>query len=186
MGEKKSREEPSRRVAYGATLPAFEVSGMKETASFSSLLDSCPSPRGSSSPSLASSSSSFSSPFFPSSFELESFTHETSYNPSFQVARLVFRTLETTTATAGKTLAKHRSNQLAAEKFWTKFDVGWILFFFSFFFRSAVISHSYRIVTTNREIYIYFRPFLFYSPLEKLEGPISRSDSLPWNGAETE
>lgn len=160
---------------------------MKETASFSSLLDSCPSPRGSSSPSLASSSSSsFSSPFFPSSFELESFTHETSYNPSFQVARLVFRTLETTTATAGKTLAKHRSNQLAAEKFWTKFDVGWILFFFSFFFRSAVISHSYRIVTTNREIYIYFRPFLFYSPLEKLEGPISRSDSLPWNGAETE
>lgn len=38
---------------------------------------------------------------------LESFTHETSYNPSFQVARLVFRTLETTTATAGKTLAKH-------------------------------------------------------------------------------
>lgn len=161
---------------------------MKETASFSSLLDSCPSPRGSSSPSLASSSSSFSSPFFPSSFELESFTHETSYNPSFQVARLVFRTLETTTATAGKTLAKHRSNQLAAEKEnsgQTSMLVG-SFFSFSFFFGSAVISHSYRIVTTNGEIYIYFRPFLFYSPLEKLEGPISRSDSLPWNGAETE
>lgn len=39
------------------------------------------------------------------SSSLESFTHETSYNPSFRVARLVFPTLETTTA--GKTLAKH-------------------------------------------------------------------------------
>lgn len=156
---------------------------MKETASFSSLLDSCPSPRGSSSPSLASSSSSFSSPFFPSSFELESFTHETSYNPSFQVARLVFRTLETTTATAGKTLAKHRSNQLAAEKFWTKFDVGWILFFFSFFFRSAVISHSYRIVTTNREIYIYiFVPSCFILPSRNSRVP-SR-EAIPSHGME--
>lgn len=156
---------------------------MKETASFSSLLDSCPSPRGSSSPSLASSSSSsFSSPFFPSSFELESFTHETSYNPSFQVARLVFRTLETTTATAGKTLAKHRSNQLAAEKFWTKFDVGWILFFFFFFFvQQWYLIHIESSQRIEKYIYI-FVPSCFILPSRNSRVP-SR-EAIPSRGME--
>lgn len=143
---------------------------MKETASFSSLLDSCPSPRGSSSPSLASSSfSSFFPPFFPSSFELESFTHETSYNPSFQVARLVFRTLETTTATAGKTLAKHRSNQLAAEKEnsgQTSTLVGSFFSFLFFFSFSSDISFISNRHNESRNIYIFSSLPVLFSPRE--------------------
>lgn len=84
-------------MAYGATLPAFEVSGMKEAAGSRVYLTLVPPSEG------------FSLPLarfflFLFLFFLRVLTHETSYDPSFpgfRVARLVFRTLETTTTGGG-------------------------------------------------------------------------------------
>lgn len=97
--EKKEKKQGRgfRRVAYGATLPAFEVSGMKEAAGSRVYLTLVPPSEGFSLP-LAR--------FFLFLFLvfLRVLTHETSYNPSFprfRVARLVFRTLETTTIGGG-------------------------------------------------------------------------------------
>lgn len=98
-GKKKEKKQGRgfRRVAYGATLPAFEVSGMKEAAGSRVYLTLVPPSEG------------FSLPLarfflFLFLFFLLVLTHETSYDPSFprfRVARLVFRTLETTTTGGG-------------------------------------------------------------------------------------
>lgn len=95
-GGKKEKKQGRgfRRVAYGATLPAFEVSGMKEAAGSRVYLTLVPPSEGFSLP-LAR----FFLFLFLFLFFLRVLTHETSYNPSFprfRVARLVFRTLETT------------------------------------------------------------------------------------------
>lgn len=82
-------------MAYGATPPAFEVSGMKEADGSRVYLTPAPLPfRGSS----ASSPSRSPSPNFTLTVSRATgrgvVTHGTSYDPSFQVARLVSRTLE--------------------------------------------------------------------------------------------
>lgn len=83
-------------MAYGATPPAFEVSGMKEADGSRVYLTPVP---------LLfrrSFASFIPSPHYPDNFTLtvsramggRVVTHGTSYDPSFQVARLVSRTLE--------------------------------------------------------------------------------------------